>query len=324
MKKSYICFVAGKSGGHLIPCITQAQKIIKEHPELSILFFTTRGALDKKIISNYPFISKVIDLPLTPFPYYRFWLYPKFAWNFARSFFHALFFLYRYAPVKIISMGGVISLPVCIAGKGLSIPFTLYELNVVPGATTKELAPLATELNVCFAKTKEYFAPFISNLISYPLRFDEQTKKITKHEACARLHLDQNKKTLLMLGGSQGSVVLNSLMKTVITTHADLQIQIIHQAGNHDTTELQEMYEKANIPFLLAPFFNDIEWYYAAADLVICRAGAGSLFETLFFEKPCIVIPLETESNNHQLYNALACAEEHPQLISVSATRVTT
>ena len=112
MKKSYICFVAGKSGGHLIPCITQAQKIIKEHPELSILFFTTRGALDKKIISNYPFISKVIDLPLTPFPYYRFWLYPKFAWNFARSFFHALFFLYRYAPVKIISMGGVMSLPV--------------------------------------------------------------------------------------------------------------------------------------------------------------------------------------------------------------------
>ena len=94
-------------------------------------------------------------------------------------------------------------------------------------------------------------------------------------------------------------------------------IQIIHQLGNHETDEWHTFYTSLKIPALIFSFHHEIEYCYAAADLVLCRAGAGTLFELIFFQKPSIVVPLETNHNNHQLFNALACAQTHPQLIHV-------
>lgn len=300
-----------------MPCITKAQQILSEQPETEIVFFTTKSVLDKTIIEQYPVIKKSIFLPIHAFPHKKLWHYPSFLWHLIRSFFISLFFLYRYKPTQIISMGGLISLPVCLAGKALALPITLYELNVVPGKAIQALAPLADSLFICFQKTQDYFKTACT-LTQYPLRFTQCNKAITKENACKKLGFQTNLPIILILGGSQGSLFLNNTLKAWLQTAPNnLPIQIIHQIGNHDTQEWHNFYDTIKIPALVFSFHHELEDYYAAADIVLCRAGAGTLFEILFFQKSTIVIPLETKTNTHQLYNAVSCAQEHPTLITV-------
>ena len=316
-KNSSIAFVAGKSGGHLLPCITKAQQIIAQQPETKILFFTTKGTLDKTIVEKYPFLSNVVFLPIQPFPHKHFWRYPAFIWHLITSFFISLYSLFQHKPTSVISMGGLISMPVCLAGYILKLPITLYELNVVPGKAIRALAPLATSLFICFEKTQQYFKKKCI-LTHYPIRFSKHHKTISKEVACQKIGLQSKLPTLLILGGSQGSLFLNNIIKSwTQTINFKQPIQIIHQIGNNDTSEWHTFYKTLNIPALVFSFHHEIEHYYAAADIVLCRAGAGTLFEILFFLKKTIVIPLETTKNNHQLSNALACAQNYPTLITV-------
>lgn len=315
-KNSYICFVAGKSGGHLLPCITKAQQIIAQQPETKILFFTTKGTLDKTIVEQYPCLTNVVFLPIKPFPNKRFWRYPAFIWHLITSFYISLCMLSRLKPRSIISMGGLISLPVCLAGKLLMLPIILYELNVIPGKAIKALAPFATSIFICFEKTQTYFKKKCT-FTHYPIRFSEHHKLLSKEYACKKINFQAHIPILLILGGSQGSLFLNNVIKSWIQRVNPQSIQIIHQIGNNDTTTWQSFYKSVNIHAIVFSFHHDIEHYYAAADIILCRAGAGTLFEVLFFKKQCIVIPLETNTNNHQLSNALACTQEYPLLITV-------
>ncbi|NBQ18022.1 hypothetical protein EBU24_06940, partial [bacterium] len=121
-----------------------------------------------------------------------------------------------------------------------------------------------------------------------------------------------------ILGGSQGSFFINELIKKacLIDKNYFSNIQIIHQTGQQ-VDSLKEFYQEQNIVNLTFSYTAHINEFYPAADLVICRAGAGTLFETLFFKKPALVIPLETITTDHQLDNALSFSKEHPELFSV-------
>ena len=94
-----------------------------------------------------------------------------------------------------------------------------------------------------------------------------------------------------------------------------MPLQVIHQLGDSTLNEWQALYAAHGIPALVFSFNHAIEYCYAASDLVLCRAGAGTLFELLFFQKKCITIPLETTENNHQLFNAQAFVHEYPHMI---------
>lgn len=140
-----------------------------------------------------------------------------------------------------------------------------------------------------------------------------------KKKALENLKLSLDKKTLLILGGSQGSLFINNTIKTLLESNAygHKVLQIIHQTGKNDTFDWQHFYSSKNIRAFVCAYTHSIENFYLAADLIICRAGAGTLFEALFFKKLCIVIPLQTTTNDHQVYNAQALAAQHPELITI-------
>ena len=94
------------------------------------------------------------------------------------------------------------------------------------------------------------------------------------------------------------------------------KIQILHQAGN-SLIDLETVYKNLSIPYKVVSFYNDIEKFYQAADLIICRAGAGTIFEALFFEKKCITIPLQTHSTSHQIQNAQSMATYYPNYFTM-------
>ena len=127
------------------------------------------------------------------------------------------------------------------------------------------------------------------------------------------------KKTIFINGGSQGSLFINRTIKEWINlnTHTHALIQIIHQTGARDVAGWKEFYQQHDIPAIVFDYKDDMTAYYQAADVIVCRAGAGSLFEALFFEKPCLVIPLDIKSTSHQKYNAYAMKQAHPELFAV-------
>jgi UDP-N-acetylglucosamine--N-acetylmuramyl-(pentapeptide) pyrophosphoryl-undecaprenol N-acetylglucosamine transferase len=308
----HIVFVAGKSGGHIIPCATLAQDYKKQG--YATFFFTSNGALDKKIIDSYSFLDRVI--PLAIHTETGFFKNIVFVYHFVRTFIQSFKELRTIKPEKVISSGGSVALPVCFAAWVLRIPIELYELNVVPGRAIKLLSKIATTTYVCFHESKKLLPKAI--YAPYPVRFTAQDV-VSKTEACKQLGLDTHKKTVVVLGGSQGSQFINTLvvswLKTIPEQYKNLQI--FHQTGSKDLDTLKKAYSSLAVTAVICDYKEEMQQVYSAADIILARAGAGTLFEILFFKKKALIIPLEGASTDHQVDNAYAMMQEYPEYFKV-------
>lgn len=304
-----ILSVAGKSGGHIIPCISYAQKLQKIDPDLKLIFVSSTSPLDYAILKDKKGVMHHYALPLENIPYKKISRYPSFLKNIIISFYQSYTLLKQYKPEHIISTGGSIAVPVCIMGWILKIPVTLFELNAVPGKATLFLARFASQLLICFPEAQKKFPRFNCIITEYPLR-PSCFLNYNKIDIITELGFTEHKKTILILGGSQGSQFLNSQLLKLFITHQDKthHLQIVHQAGNNDIETIKEQYQKLQITAQVFQFSSTIEKLYTIADLVICRSGAGTLFEILHFKKQCITIPLEAHSTDHQVDNAQSFA----------------
>ena len=309
-----ICYVAGHSGGHIIPCLTLAkQKLQKENG--CILFFTSDKQLDHTIVaqSDTPLEHISLAIKQQQRTWYRLPLIAlSLGWAFAKSF----WYLMTHIPDRIITTGSIVAIPVCLAGWILGIPIELFELNAHAGRTPLFLSYFAETIRHCFAATRTQFPHNHCVLTKYPIRF-------TNTHSHPKLFptFESNRLTLFVQGGSQGSLGINTLMQTLLTQNSELckKIQVIHQAGTHEKN-VRNMYAVMGVPAHVFEYDHDLAQYYHASDLVICRSGAGALFETLHFKKPCITIPLIIPSNDNQLKNARAMAHEYPDLFHMAFT----
>lgn len=212
----------------------------------------------------------------------------------------------KYKPAMVLSTGGITAMPVCIAAYLLRIPIELFELNATPGIAIRWLSPLASKIHVCFRTAKSYFPQKKCIVSPYPIRFDE-------NQPSSKIFGDSERMTIFVQGGSQGSVSLNKKVKVLIQQYPNLaaQINIIHQTGSIDSFDWKQFYHEHQIPAHVFTFDDNLAPYYLKADLIICRSGAGQLFEAVHFKKPCITVPLEIPGNTHQLENAQAIAQEY-------------
>jgi UDP-N-acetylglucosamine--N-acetylmuramyl-(pentapeptide) pyrophosphoryl-undecaprenol N-acetylglucosamine transferase len=316
-KKKFICFVAGRSGGHIIPAMTYAQQELHQNPDYSLLFFSTHTQLDKSLVNLYPFIMHYCALTLDNIPH-TILRYPKFLLHLVIAFIRSLYYLCYTRPIYVMSMGGYVSIPVCLAARVLRIPVYLFELNAIPGRATNFLARFAQKIHVCFPQALHFFPTQKVVISPYPLRFTP-ADKIDKVAACLQLGLNPAQKVILILGGSQGSQFINHVFTEFTQAHPEIvqQLQVIHQVGSLASEQIIAIYQQHIISARVFDYKSDLQIYYSAADIVIGRAGAGTLFELAFFEKKSVIIPLETTATDHQLTNAQAMAEEHPNLFTV-------
>lgn len=318
-KKNIICYVAGKSGGHIIPCLTLAQEELNKHPDVKILLLTTNEPLDLQICKQSRAISWSVPLPLKTTSITGISDLMRLVVQGCITICTTIITLLQYRPLKVVSTGGFLAIPVVICARMLGIPVELYELNVQPGKATRLLAHWSVDLRICFAQTARYLPKKRYRTVAYPIRFFDNIKQVTQQEALLQLGLTDQRKTIFIIGGSQGSLQINSYIREWILANPQIhhQIQIIHQIGSQESFNWELFYKDHNIPAVIYPFTMDVALHYSAADLIICRSGAGGLFEALFFGKPCITIPLETKSNNHQVANALAMQQQYDELFTV-------
>ena len=161
-------------------------------------------------------------------------------------------------------------------------------------------------------------------LTPYPVRFSKQDTQCNKQEIVENInknfsaHFDIARKTIFLLGGSQGSVFLNATLKKWLEKNKFLlkQVQIIHQTGMGPNNFLN-FYKSLGIPAIVFSYDENIKDYYLLSDLIICRAGAGTLFEIEFFKKRSLVVPLKSIQTDHQVDNAAEMHHKHPDLFSV-------
>lgn len=305
MKQPIYCFVAGGSGGHIIPALTRAQQLNGYN-----IFFSTESVLDIKIIQTHAAVDKHIKLPVNAIPSLKTaWKTPIWLWHMLYAFFTSFKILFYEKPQEVISTGGLVSIPVVLAARLLRIPVTLYELNVEPGKATQFLAPYASTINIVFPETARYLPRYSCTRTEYPLQ-----NSLLQLE-----RISTDKTTIMVLGGSQGSVSLNSFAYQLFTTHFSNRkdIHIIHQTGLNDKRNWNTIYKTLGISHTVFTFSENLETFYRTTDFVLCRAGAGTLCEIEHLNIPCITVPLETSYTKHQRLNAYSMAHKHPDQFTV-------
>src|SRR4029077_9739461 len=164
--KPTIFFVAGKSGGHIIPALTLAQQ---QNEHKTIGMFTTDAALDQKLLGSCSYVSRHIQLPLGTIARNRFLQYPQLCIRLLGSWWTSMVVLYRTKPERVISSGGLVSVPVCIAAWMLRIPIEVHEFNVKPGAAVRLLSRIAKSTLISFEQTKQYIPHAM--VTPYPVRY---------------------------------------------------------------------------------------------------------------------------------------------------------
>jgi len=216
----------------------------------------------------------------------------------------AFSWLKSFRPHVILGVGGYVSGPALLAARILRIPAALHEQNLIPGLTNRLASRFTKTMFVSFKETVKYFPENRVIFTGNPIR-----------ENIIQL-LDQNiarspNPRLLVLGGSQGARCLNRLACSVIQVlwRSGFHVEIIHQTGKLDMSDVEKFYRDVNIPAEVTSFITDIGESYSWADLVICRAGAGTLAEITALGKPSILIPYPSATDMHQEANARELTE---------------
>ena len=310
-KKIKVVFTGGGTGGHVFPIIAIVREIKRLKPKGEILFYYI-GPKDNFTSFYFPKegIKTKFILAAKLRRYNNFFSFFQNLFDFLKipiGFIQAFFLLLFIRPKLIFSKGGYGSVPVNLAGFILRIPIFLHESDIVPGLANKLFFKIALQIFNSFLITP-LFPQDKTIVIGNPIR--RELLLGSKEEAIKKFILSGKRPVILILGGSQGAKRINEKIIQALVFLMD-EFEIIHQTGILDYERIKKMAEvllkpsqkKYYHPF---PFLDEksLADAYAVADLIISRAGSGSIFEIAAVKKPSILIPLPESANEHQLRNA--------------------
>jgi UDP-N-acetylglucosamine--N-acetylmuramyl-(pentapeptide) pyrophosphoryl-undecaprenol N-acetylglucosamine transferase len=297
-----ILIVSSPTGGHFYPAIEVCKKILPDCNQIVFVIQKNNKFINiiQKEIQNLQKI-KFEFITATKFPRKNLLSFPKFLFSFIFSLIETLLILVKYKPELIFSTGGYTSVPVIICSKILFpfIPIIIHEQNYIPSLTTKFLSIIVTKVCTGFETKNNKKFVYTGN----PVR-ENFLLKIEKDEVISKIGFDKNKLTLLIFGGSHGAKSINTAITNFLKENKNLDLQIIHITGQLDFSNVVTKYQTINVKNLVLPYTDKINDFYTIADLVICRAGAMTITELIYFKKPAILIPLPTAAELHQNYNA--------------------
>ena len=310
-----IIISGGGTGGHIFPAVSIANAIKALRPDAKILFVGAQGRME---MTRVPAAGYDIEgLPIRGFlrPLWK----PgniSVAIDYLRSKRMAKKLLRSFKPQVAVGVGGYASSAALGAANALGIPTLLQEQNSYAGLTNKTLARQASKICVAYEGMERFVPAEKIMLTGNPVRQQLLETTITREEAIRSFGLDPQKKTILLVGGSLGARTINES----VLQHLDLirksdDIQLIWQTGKYYSAEIAERMKGQELPNLVVTdFISDMGAAYKAADLVISRAGAGSISEFCLLGKPVVLVPSPNVAEDHQTKNALALVNKQAAL----------
>lgn len=306
----------GGTGGHIFPAISIANAVRERWPEAEILFV---GALGRMEMERVPVAGyRIIGLPVVGFDRKNLLRNVPVVWKLLKSMQQAKKIVKEFRPDVAVGVGGYASGPLLKAAAAAGVPTILQEQNSYAGVTNKMLAEKAAVICVAYEGMERFFPKEKIVLTGNPCRQDLQITEEKRDEGYRFFGLDPAKKTILMVGGSLGARTLNESIVAAFDKLAESDdLQVIWQCGNYYFEEMQQLKRDGKIPsnVHLFDFLSRMDYAYAVADLVISRAGAGSISEFCLLQKAVILVPSPNVAEDHQTKNAEALVKRDAALM---------
>jgi UDP-N-acetylglucosamine--N-acetylmuramyl-(pentapeptide) pyrophosphoryl-undecaprenol N-acetylglucosamine transferase len=292
-KPASFVMAGGGTGGHVMPALAVARELrARGH---AVRFIGTRRGLEAKLAPAEGFPIEWIEIGGLNRVGFRRTLVtlaelPFSVWTASRM-------LDRDRPAAVFSMGGFVAGPVLLAALWKRVPVVVMEPNAIPGFTHRKLARFVARALVSFPETATWFPAAVTEVTGMPVR--EEFFAIQPKPSGGKL-------TVLITGGSQGSRTLNRAAQESWTLWGSGAVRLIHQTGPVAYQQLEASFRASGIEGEISPFLADMPAAFAAADVVVSRAGMSTVSELAAAGKPSILVPLPTAADQHQLRNAEA------------------
>src|SRR5512133_429534 len=313
-KNIRIIISGGGTGGHLFPAISIANAVKRLEPTAEILFVGAEGRMEMQKVPEAGY--KIEGLPVAGFIRS---LTPRnisVAAKLFRSMMKARKIVRRFAPDVVVGVGGYASGPVLKQAQRMGIPTLIQEQNSYAGVTNKLLAKNAARICVAYDGMEKYFPKGKIIKTGNPVRHTFENLEALRSEALEFFRLVSDKPVMLVLGGSLGAGTVNASIGggTGLTEAAG--VQVIWQTGSHYYDRMREQTEAAAAQNVrVMGFINRMDLAYAAADIIISRAGAGTISELALVGKPVILVPSPNVAEDHQTHNAMALVNRNAALL---------
>jgi len=312
MTNKKIIIAGGGTGGHIFPAIAIANALKEKQPGIEILFVGAKGKMEMEKVpqAGYPIrgidiaglnrssLISNIGLPL----------------KLVKSYFQVRSIIADFMPDAVLGVGGYSSFPVLRFAQSKGIPTCIHESNSFAGKSNKMLGVKATKIFVAGDGMEKFFPAARILVTGNPVRNNIVNSTATRSDASIFFGLDQNKKTVLVTGGSLGAKGINEAIDLHIDEFEKNNIQLIWQTGKPYLARAKEITAgKTNI--WANDFIGQMEMAYAAADAVVSRSGAMSIAELCVAKKPVVFVPYPFAAEDHQTVNAQHLADKQAGLL---------
>lgn len=309
-----IIISGGGTGGHIFPAVSIANALKAKRPDARILFV---GALGRMEMQRVPAAGyDIVGLPVCGFDRKHLWRNIAVLWKLAKSQLKARRIIKEFRPQVAVGVGGYASGPTLKVAGMMGIPTLIQEQNSYAGVTNKLLAQKAEKICVAYEGMERFFPAGKIIMTGNPVRQDLLDRQTDRSEAVRSFGLDPEKKTILIIGGSLGARTINQCVLSHLDLIRSSGVQFIWQTGKiYIDDARRRVAEAGELPMLhVTDFISRMDLAYSAADLVISRAGAGSISEFCLLRKPVVLVPSPNVAEDHQTKNALALVDKEAAL----------
>ncbi|WP_342647219.1 undecaprenyldiphospho-muramoylpentapeptide beta-N-acetylglucosaminyltransferase [Mucilaginibacter sp. CSA2-8R] len=303
-----IIISGGGTGGHIFPAVAIANALKKINPATEILFVGANGRMEMEKVPAAGY--KIIGLDIQGIQRKAVWKNVMFPIKLITSISKAASIIKNFKPDAAVGVGGYASGPLLYAASLKGVPTLIQEQNSYAGITNKWLSKKARKICVAFDGMDQFFPVEKIIKTGNPVRRQSVDTAGKQQEALAAFKLSANKRTILVTGGSLGARTLNHSLLADLDKLIAADVQLIWQTGKvYYKGIIEKLGENYHPNICILEFLNRMDLAYAAADLIISRAGAGTIAELCIVGKPVILVPSPNVAEDHQTKNAMALVQ---------------
>ena len=299
----------GGTGGHIFPALSIADGLLNRFPDCEILFVGAEGKMEMEKVPAAGY--QIVGLPVAGFHRGEIWRNLAFIPRLIKSMLKAKTVVKNFRPDVVIGVGGYASGPVLRVAESLGIPTVLQEQNSFAGVTNKILGKKASKICVAYDKMERFFPAEKIVFTGNPIRQGLASISPKSAEAKEYFNITTDQKVILIVGGSLGARVLNQSVLAKLELISQSDVLVIWQTGKYYYKDIQAQMSVAPVSNIrLLEFIPRMDLAYSLADLVISRAGAGTISELCAIGAAAILVPSPNVSEDHQTFNAMSLTDK--------------
>ena len=313
MSELRVIIAGGGTGGHIFPAVAVGHALQRLHPGTKLLFVGAQGKMEMEKVPQEGF--DIIGLDIAGLNRHHIWKNFLLPFKLLKTRMQSKSIIKQFNPGAIVGVGGYASFPVLHAGQSMNIPTLIQEQNSFAGKSNKILGRRAKAVCVAYEHMEQFFPKDKIIVTGNPVRKNISEMSITSEEGKLWFGVTNSGKTILVVGGSLGAKSINESIDAHLDEIMKEDVQLIWQTGKHYYDQAKRRGSEYGDRVKVFEFIKEMDYAYAAADVVISRAGALAIAELCIAGKPVIFVPYPHAAEDHQTSNALALVAHNAALL---------